>query len=73
MRSQDSDVCRYVASREQLGCELGEREECHDGILPRTDRGQSLACGLERAFEGTAFRWLPKMGGPPSAILHSVL
>ena len=36
MRSQNSDFSRYFASREQLGCELGEREECHDGILPRT-------------------------------------
>src|SRR5476651_2245057 len=38
MRSQNSDVSRYFASREQLGCKLGEGEECHDGILPRTVR-----------------------------------
>jgi len=40
MRSQNSDLSRYFASREQLGCELGEREECHDGILPRTAGGE---------------------------------
>ena len=40
MRSQNSDLSRYFASREQLGCELGEREECHDGILPRTASDQ---------------------------------
>jgi hypothetical protein len=35
-RSQNSDASRYFASREQLGCELGEGEELKDLNLPRT-------------------------------------
>ena len=35
MRSQDNDASRSFGGREQLCRELGEREECHDGILTR--------------------------------------
>lgn len=31
--SQNSDLSRYFASRQQLGCELGEVEKCHDGVF----------------------------------------
>ncbi|TWT30647.1 hypothetical protein Enr8_41680 [Blastopirellula retiformator] len=33
MRSQNSDVSRYFASREELCSESGEVEKCHDGIF----------------------------------------
>ncbi|TWT38422.1 hypothetical protein Enr8_01140 [Blastopirellula retiformator] len=33
MRSQNSDVSRYFASREELCSEPGEVEKCHDGIF----------------------------------------
>ena len=42
MRSQNYDVSRYFASREQLRCELGEREERHEGILPRAARSRLM-------------------------------
>ncbi|TWT32576.1 hypothetical protein [Blastopirellula retiformator] len=33
MRSQNSDVSRYFASREELRSEPGEVGKCHDGIF----------------------------------------
>jgi hypothetical protein len=37
---QNDDVSRYFASREQLCCELGEVEKCHDGIFQQAVRRQ---------------------------------
>ncbi|TWT33170.1 hypothetical protein Enr8_29950 [Blastopirellula retiformator] len=36
MRSQNSDVSRYFASREELCSEPGEVEKCHEGIFQQT-------------------------------------
>ncbi|TWT29817.1 hypothetical protein Enr8_44720 [Blastopirellula retiformator] len=42
MRSQNSDVSRYFASREELCSEPGEVGKCHDGIFQQAVRAVFL-------------------------------
>ncbi|TWT39770.1 YfhO family protein [Blastopirellula retiformator] len=66
MRSQNNDVSRYLASREELCSEPGEVGKCHDGIFQQAAKKSAaplLALSLAMMI----------LGGDPQAAFHLAL